>query len=376
MYNTIGVITNKPESDILRDLTKYRSINTVPFGGRYRLIDFALSNMVNSGLKTIGVIGSYKYRSLVDHLGTGQEWSLSRKKQGLSILNGGVDHYIGSNPRINLIDLYSNLDFFIKTSQKNVIISESDVVCNINFKKVLRFHEENDADITLIHGELGDLDENQQNEENELMLKVNESTKTIEEIGYDCNGECNHLFLDMLIIKKDLLLQILYGSKNSKKSLDLIPVIKNHLMRLRILGYPFTGYYHKVNSVNRYFQSSMDLLRKEVKEELFCHEDKVLTKINDNHPTRYLKAAKTKNAMVASGCILGGCVDHSIIFRQVHIKAGANVKNSVLMQRCSIGKGSVLENVILDKEVKIGDGVVLKGQKGQPIVIGKGSSIG
>jgi len=372
MYNTVGIITNKPRSNILSDLTMRRSINTVPFGGRYRLIDFALSNMVNAGIQKIGVIGSNKYRALVEHLGTGQEWSLSRKNQGLMILNSGVNFQFDKTPKINLQDFSANISYFEQVNQENILISESDLICKINYKDVIESHINSGADITFVCKKF----EEQCLDCSDVKVKVDEHSGRIIEIGDNGNCDCNHVFLDMMIIKKGLLLKIANRSDELGGPWDLIEVISKNIGGLNIKPYIFEGYYYKVNSVQKYFKCSMDLLKKEVKQELFLGEDKIYTKVDDNHPTRYLNPSYTNNSLVASGCILNGQIRNSIIFRQVETGIDSKISDSIIMNKCKIGKNAVLENVILDKEVEIGEGVVLRGKPEAPVVIRERCKIG
>ena len=372
MKNTLGVITNKPRSNILSDLTMHRSINTVPFGGRYRLIDFALSNMVNAGIKRIGVIGSNKYRSLVEHLGTGQEWSLSRKNQGLMILDSGINFQFDKIPKINLQDFTANKSYFQQVGQEHILISESDLICKINYQDVIESHIKSGADITFVCKKL----EEQCLDCSDVKVRIDKHSDKISEIGDFDNGNCNYLFLDMLIIKKELLLSIISRSDELGGPWDLIEVIGKNIDRLNVKPYIFEGYYYKVNSVEKYYKCSMDLLKEEVKQELFLGDDKIYTKVDDNHPTRYLNTSYTNNSLVASGCVLNGEIRNSIIFRQIETGIDSKISNSIIMNRCKIGKNAILENVILDKEVVIGEGVILKGNPQEPVIIRERCKIG
>ncbi|WP_105616271.1 glucose-1-phosphate adenylyltransferase subunit GlgD [Vallitalea okinawensis] len=373
MHDAIGVITNKPESNILGDLTKYRSLNTVPFGGKYKLIDFALSNMVNTGIGKIGVIGSHKYKSLVEHLGTGQEWSLSRKSKALSILNGGMSFYVNEHPRINLNDFLVNIEFFESVNKKNVVISGSDLISNISYLDAINFHKKKQADITMIYKAF---DDNCGFDEYDTLLNIDHSDQKVIEICEYPNSDSNMLFIDMLIIKKDLLMTMIKSCDCLGVNWDLIEVIKNNISQLVTYAYPYEGYFCKVNSIKKYFQCSMDLLNNDIKDDLFLNENKIYTKASDNHPTKYMDSSHTTNALVASGCMLYGDVENSIIFRKVNVGEGAFIKNCVLMEKCHVGQKVILENVILDKDVTINDGIVLKGKENAPIVIGKSCCLG
>lgn len=371
MNKTAGIITNKQRSDLLSDLTKLRSINTVPFGGKYRLIDFALSNMVNSGVNKVGVIGSAKYRALVEHLGTGQEWSLSRKNKGLMILNCQNDFQIENNPKISIKDLIANIAFFEQIDYKNIIIAESDLICKIDYTGLIEEHEKNNADVTIVCKKIG----SQELDDDDIKVEIDQNTQDVNKL-YSTNEGSKHFFLDMLIVKKDLLFDIVTGCKDMVGPWDLMKIIDKNISQLKVKAYEFNGYFYKVNSIQKYYKCSMELLEKCDEKDLFRGDNKIYTRIYDNHPTKYIKESITKDSVVASGCILKGEIHKSIIFRQVETGEGSKISNSIVMQRCKIGKNVVLDNVIIDKEVYIGDNTVLKGKKDEPIVIGERTKIG
>ena len=305
----------------------------MPFGGRYRLIDFTLSNMVNSGIQSIAIFPKFNYRSLMDHLGTGKDWGLNRKRDGLFFLpppfyceNGDSDcsfHF-----------LKYHLDYFYRSSQEYVVFSNSNNICSINFQDVLQQHLETNADITEVRSQ--------------------------------------ETPLDMYVLKKSLLLDLIH-SQDPYKHTSVWDVIKDYRYRIDIQPYEFTGYVAKIDSVASYYKHSLDLLLPNVWNELFFQSKPIYTKIKDEPPTRYKKHAEVNNSKIANGCSIGGYVENSIIFRGVQIEEGAVVKNSIVMQKGKIGKGSCIDRVIIDKDARIEDYVTLKGKTQSPIVIKKGT---
>lgn len=317
----------------LKELTMMRSVAAVPFGGRYRLIDFALSNLVNSGVQSVAIFPKYQYRSLMDHLGSGKDWDLNRKRDGLFFFpppfNSQNDHLASV-----LHYFKHHKDYFHRSTQEYAVIVQSNTVCNLDFNVVLNRHIETNADITEI-----------------------------------CqNGES----LGMYILKKTLLLELL-DSERDDSHYTLYDVINHFPQKLTCHTYEYDGYAAIINSINDYYRHSLELLQPKIMEHLFSRENPIYTKVKDEPPTRYSKDAIVRNAQIANGCIIEGHVENSIIFRGVKIAKGAVVKNSIIMQKSQIGEGAMLEHVILDKDVTIDNHVRLNGYAESPIVIPKGS---
>ncbi|MBN2286526.1 MAG: glucose-1-phosphate adenylyltransferase subunit GlgD [Tissierellales bacterium] len=372
MKHLVGIIINSPKQKDLELMVRHRSIHTVPIGGKYRLIDFSLSNIVNSGISKIGVIGSYMYRSLVDHLGSGEEWNLSSKSNDLAILHGGKNIKIGEITRINLQDFIDNEAFFTKVSSsvEDVVLCGCNIICNFDLKEAIKFHRENQADITMVHkedytGELSD---------NEAVMEVMDHKVT--KLGYsaDRRAQSHNVYADMMIIKKELLQNIIEDVKTTGE-IDLLDVITNNLENLNIFAYPIEGYFKIINSRKSYFDCSMELLHAEIQREIFHGERKIYTKTKDNHPAIYSVNSKIKNSLVASGTIINGSVENAIISREAIIEEGVKIKNSVIMQNCVIEKDTIIVNAILDKYVRVTSGKVLVGTEKEPLMIRKDSVI-
>ncbi len=372
MSNTIGMIFANCRSDVLMGLTSNRPIAAVPFGGRYRLLDFTLSNMVNYGVRTVGIITPYHYRPILDHLKSGKEWFLDRKTGGLFILPG-VDYGLKAGTSGFLIrDLIHNIDFLKKDRAEEVILSCCSLVVNLDFKDVLKFHRQKGADITFVYKE--ESFAGARRDELFLELDGNDRVESFSSWFSLEKDKKRKGFLEILIVKKELLLELLsnYDASNTK---DLLEVIAGHFEELKVFGYRFSGYVGKIGSVKDYFERSMDLLDREVQRELFMGKNKIHTKTNDNPPSLYGREAEVVNSLVASGCKIEGSAENSVLFREVKIEKGAKLKNCIIMQKCHIEADAILENVILDKFARVGAGNIIIGKKSQPIVIKKGEYI-
>lgn len=370
MKKAIGIILNNPDLS-LGELTEIRGAITLPFGGRYRLVDFALSNLVNSRIRKIGVFASNKYRSLIDHLGTGQEWSLSRKSQDLNILQGGVPAHLGrSRCAINLEDFNDNLGYFSHSASENVVICNSNLVCNLDISKILEFHEEKDADVTMVtQKHLAHME----SIEEDLGLDLDENGR-IQAFSQGNAKHLGHTYLSIMVIRTSLLLRAIQQAM-ATHSYDLIDILGRLTKNLQIYGYEYTGYIRRIHSLQSYYQASMDLLNPSVVQRLFTNERNIFTKIKDNPPTQFGPGAQVINSLVASGCDIQGTVESSILFREIDVGAGSVVKGCIVMESCNIGRDVILENVILDRQVTISDQVVLQGTPGNPVVVRKDTHI-
>ena len=367
----MGIINLNEGQEYLKELTQCRPLAAVPFGGRYRLIDFILSNMVNSGMQNVGILVQDKYRALMDHLRSGKEWDLARKRDGLFILPPGKCQSLGGNYRGNIDNFYENLDYIESSRQQYVLIAGSHIVCNLSYRKAFKFHQDMGTDITLLYKE--------HNEDEELLqygIVECQGNGLITDIAINPASPLSQkVSLEMYIMKKDLLVDLIKDCQ-ARGGLDFVKdiIIKN-IGALKIYGYAYKGYVARVDCVKSYYKHNMELLKPEKWEELFFKSGLVYTKVKDEAPVKYKESARVSNAMIANGCIIEGRVENSILFRGVTVHKGAYIKDSIVMQKCDIAENAIIENVICDKNVRITNGKWLKGETNYPLVIEKGSVI-
>lgn len=370
MNTTLGIILNtETYSRDLDDLLENRSLSTLPFCGRYRLIDFTLSNMVHSDINHVGVIGSNKYASLLDHLGTGKEWDLSRKTQDLTILAGSSSVRFKDLVKINLRDLWNNRTFLKDGDYEDVILAGSNIITTYDFKAPLRMHKTNKSDVTMIFKKVQPF---YSFENNDIFLEFNKYRVT--DIHFKDEKETDHFFTDMMIVKKDILLELLEMGERLGEW-DLMDIMRDNLDTLKVQGAPHSGYFHRVTSLKTFYESNLDLLEYNMMKDVFLTENPILTKVKDNHPTAFHDSSLVQHSIVASGCEIEGSIRHSVIFRDSVVGPGTDIQNSIIMQHATIGKNVKLNYVVFDKNVVIGDNVSLIGKKDNPIVISKGMEI-
>jgi len=367
----LGVIFAENPEAKMGELTQYRSLAAVPVGGKYRVIDFILSNMVNSGLTSVGVTTRYNYQSLMDHISTGKPWDLNRKQNGLFILppyvaRDNIDRIQGG------VDvLHGALSFLRRSQQEYALIGDCNTVCNMNFRPALEQHIKTEADITLLYN----VQEMPQCElSKQILLTMNGSPDGEGRITnihvYPTSKKSDNVYMNMFIIRRTLLIQLIedcvaHGEHTISKDI----FIKN-LARLKIFGYKYDGLVHRIDSIPTYFAFNMSLLNKENRDKLFS-DGNVYTKVKDSVAAKYGKDCSVKNSFIADGCVIEGTVVNSILSRGVHVAKGAVVSNSVIMQNADILENCELDNVIFDKEVIIRAGKKLMGQSTFPVFISK-----
>lgn len=372
MKNTTGIILAQEKCDAMRDLCGQRTVASVPFGGRYRLIDFTLSNMVNAGIQTVGVVTRNNYYSLMDHLGSGKEWDLNRKKGGLTILPPSLDFNVKRNLSDSKIEaLYGVLDYIRHCGSKHVLLSDANVVAQIDYRELYRFHVEKNAYMTAVYQK--DVFDSHRFANN-TFIQVSDDGRITDVAVNQAIQLHSDMLLGIYLIERELL-EFLICQCIAHNKLDFErDVLQGMTKDLDLYGYAHQGYVEKVDSVESYFQAHRNLLRSDVQQALFA-KGNILTKVRDEVPTYYGENSRVKNSMIADGCIIEGTVENSVIFRSVHVAKGACIRNSVIMQDCEIGENAIIEHCISDKLVTVSAGKHMIGAETYPIVIAKGNKI-
>lgn len=364
MKKMIGLINLDHEYHVFNELTYFRNSASIPFGGRYRMIDFTLSNMVNSNINEVAIFARNKYRSLLDHLGTGENWDLDRRNGGLFILppdwNDPSDRSQG-----DLRFFHNNRDYFHRSQSDYVLISGSQFVSNSDYKDAFKYHLEQEADVTLI---TTDVKKILPEHYPYFRVEANQKGQVTEITNDQSNSE---LFTGVYIINKDLLMKLVDECIAYHKDNFFVCGVKDKLADLKIQRYEHSGYSAFINSIESFYRQNMNLLEEDNYRDLFFGNNLIRTKISSNPPVKYRKGSEVKHSLLANGCVVDGRVEESILFRGVSVHPGATVKNSIIMQRCTIEEGVHLENVILDKDVHVSKGQKIIGSKEKPYVVAK-----
>lgn len=369
-----GLIFTGEANPFMRDLTLSRAVGALPFGGRYRCIDFVLSNLINTGIRNVGLIVQKNYHSLMDHLGTGKEWDLNRKRDGLFILppystkdNTGL--YRGDTDAF-----HSVMQYIRRSSQRYLILCGSHTVFNTTFDAILKQHIETGADITIMYNEDPRFFPEEQNRD--LRLILDEDGRTVKGLEWNPRNPRSDLRgCEVTVIDKDLF-EDLVEESYSRGSVDFVrDVLLQQVKNLKIMGWRYDGYVARIDSVNTYFTHSMELLNAPEAKDLYNRAHPIYTKVKDEISTKYGETASVHNVVMADGCLIDGTVENSILFRGVTVERGAVVRNSILMQGVTIRSGAALEHVILDKNVTVNAGRQLTGYDGIPLVFRKNLTV-
>lgn len=340
MKRTIGLISaNYIVEDIDQNIQE-RALAATPFGGRYRLIDFPLSNMKNSGVNSVGIIMPFNNRSLIDHVGTGKAWGFGRKTNSLFMLPGSVYGKRNNADKFLLRDIIMNFRFIDYDNADYVILCGVNKIFNMDFNDMIRQHEKEGNDITMAY-----------------------AVKDGKEIPLDC-----------AIMNRSFLIDIVTWFSNLD-FMGIQTIIEDHLGDAGVGRFLFEGQVIVIESMSDYLKENMALLDGDVALELFDPDRQICTNVQDRAPTFYAPGAKVKNSIVAAGCIIEGVVENSVIFRSSNIHKGAVVKNSVLMQHCNVEAGAQLNNFICDKRVHVMENVHIEGTPEHPYFAKKGQIV-
>ena len=371
MGNVLGLVFANMHDTTLGDMTKNRTMGSVMFGGRYRLIDFPLSNMVNSGISEVGVITKSNYQSLLDHLGSAREWDLARKKGGLYILPpfGNVESTLY---RGRIEALYGAMSFIKHSRAKYVILSDCDVVTNIDYKPIVAAHIESGADITAVaHTGVYSSDDIKTS----TVFNVDADKKvTSVLINPDISGTCT-TSLNVFVMSMDFLIETVNDAMARGNVSFERNILQEKCRELKIKIYEYDNYFSKLNSPESYFKSNMALLEPENARKLFVPKRSIYTKVSDNAPVKYDLDSKVSNSLIADGCIIEGEVENSVLFRGVKVGKGAKVKNCILMQGTVVGDNAELNYLITDKNVSICENHILTSSPQYPMYVGKRASV-
>ena len=362
MKNCLGIINLDENKRRMDELVRHRTLAAVPLAARYRIIDFVLSNMSNSGIEDIGIFTENKSRSLVEHLTNGRPWDLNRKKDGLRVFNFG-----DNEPNVDDIHNFADNIKYIENSRKDyVIISPSYMICNINYREVMKYHIKSGNDITIVYKNVDNA--------NKSFIKcetvnINEDNRVIsigENIGIEENA---NISMEMYIMKTDLFIEIIHECLKTGRYRKFKKYVENNLDKLVVGVYEFKGYLSCINSTKSYFDTNLELLNQNKYKELFHGDNPIVTKSKDEPPTQYTKNSLVTNSIIGNGSYIEGEVKNCIIGRRVIIQKGAKLENCTILDNSVIGTNVMMSNVVADKNSLIPGNRVVRGTEHNPVTI-------
>lgn len=374
-----GLIFSNIHDASIPELTKPRTMASIPFGGRYRLIDFALSNMVNSDITTVGLITHNNYQSLLDHIGTGKDWDLARRSGGIRILPPFITSATRGGDKLyttRLEALVGVKNFVENCGADHIIISDSNMICNIDFSDALDNHIANNADITVITKLVDTRELKFPLDKYIRVVDYNENGEIVDYAAYDRQVGELHINTNMMIVKRSYLLDLINEAEARGYDSFSRDVIIRNLGKHRFFAFEYDGYFNYIDSMQKYFFCNMKMLDPQKRRLVFHVKNRpVYTKVRNSAPTRYTENAKVTNSIIADGCVIDGVVENSILFRGVKVGKGTVVKNCILMQDTYTGEDVYLNCVVTDKDVTIKNGKILSGHETLPFYIGKGTTV-
>ena len=364
----LGLIFANTNEKNLPDLTAYRTTASVPFGGKYRLIDFPLSNMSNSGINNVGIVIKKNFQSLMDHVGSGSAWDLARRRSGLSILPPYGEHSFST-----IVETLFNLHGYIEHGDEEyVLISPSDCVYNMDYSKVLEFAEKKKADAVFVYVKKA---VSVLVDDFRCILEMEDGGKVNKIMATPVSNDVCDFSIGVILIKKAILMGLVRQAMSESKYNYVRDVLQPALRDYNLYGYELTGYCEIIGSVKEYYDANMKLMDRDIRYKLFDYKRPIYTKVRDDVPSKYGLESDVKGSLIAQGCVIDGMVENSIISKGVQIGKGAKVSNCIIMQDSVIGDGVTLSYTVIDKDVKVSRGSSLQGSPFYPMYIAKKSIV-
>lgn len=365
--DVLGFIFADTLNDKMPELTSSRTTASVPIGGKYRIIDFVLSNMSNSGINNIGIVATKNFLSLMDHVGSGGAYDLSKRRSQLTIL----PPYNGSSFSGYVETIYNMRGYIENSREEYILITPGNIISNFDCTELFDYHTKKNADATFIYNKTTI----PQGYDRPMTVAVDENGKINQVfLNPEKSEEPQNLIFGAVLVKKDILMHEIRAALSVNET-DIKKVIQNLVDKYNFYGFEDKGYCAAIASNNDYFKFNMDLLKKDVRDELFDPKHPIYTKVRDDAPSRYGLTSSVKNSIIAQGCVIDGEVENCIISKGVHIAEGAKISNSIIMQDTKIGCNTTLNYVIIDKDVTVKDGRSLMGYDSYPIYIAKKSVV-
>ena len=367
MKNCLGIISIGDGESNFGPLCKNRPVYMLPFGGRYRLIDFTISNMVNHGVKTVAIYTGDKIRSTMDHLGNGRPWDLNRRFNGLFLF---PPVYNGDSPKgdVEISEFYSTLEFFEQAKEETILFVHPNFLGAVNLDDAYKHFKETDADITILYkkqvdplAEYINCDKIHLDEDGEL-----------DNIGINLGTEKEfNMYIGMGFVKKKVFLNIVKKSVENGNAKYFKQAILNNKDGYKVNSFEFLGQIENIRNLKSYYDGNLALLNRDFSRELFFDRGAVFTKSKDEPSTLYTDTANVQNSIIANGCVIEGTVENSVIFRGVNVGKNSIVRNSILMQKSEVKDNAIVVNTIMDKYSSIGEGVSIAGSSALPYVVEK-----
>lgn len=361
----IGIILAGGNNNRMRELSDKRAIAAMPVAGSYRSIDFALSNMANSHVQKVAVLTQYNARSLNEHLSSSKWWDFGRKQGGLFVFTPTITKnnslwYQGTADAI-----YQNIDFLKKSHEPYAIIASGDCVYKMDYNKVLEYHIAKRADITVVCTTCRD----QKEVERFGVLRMNDDGRIVEFEEKPIVSSYNTISTGIYVVRRRLLIELIERAAQEGRHDFVNDILIRYKNLKRIYGYKTEDYWSNISDAEAYYRTNMAFLQPEIRNYFFRQEPGIKTKIDDLPPAKYNPGAEVKNSLVASGCIINGTVENSVLFKSVYVGNNCVIRNSVILNDVYIGDNTVIENCIVESRDTIRANSSYKGEDGKVRIV-------
>ncbi len=364
----VGIILAGGSSNKMKELTKKRAAAAMPMAGSYRAIDFALSNMSNSGVSKVAVLTQYNSRSLNEHLNSAKWWDFGRKQGGLYVFTPTITSDNNFWFRGTADAIYQNLDFLKKSHEPYVIITSGDAIYKMDYEEVLDYHIAKKADITVVCKELKDGEDARRFG----TVKMDQDMRILDFEEKPMVANSNIISTGIYVIRRRLLIDMIEECVEDERYDFVKDILIRYRTMKKICGYMTDMYWTNITTVDAYFQANMDFLKPDVRRDFFKEYPEIYTKISDLPPAKYNPGAVVKNSLVANGSIINGTVENSIISKKVFLGKNSVIKNSIVLNDVYIGENVYIENCIIESRDTIRANARHVGEDGIKIVIEKG----
>ncbi len=361
----IGIILAGGNNKKMKELSYKRAVAAMPIAGSYRAIDFALSNMTNSHIQKVAVLTQYNAKSLNEHLNSSKWWDFGRKQGGLFVFTPSITADNGSWYRGTADSIWQNISFLKQSHEPYVIIAAGDGVYKIDYNKVLEYHIEKKADITVVCKDMPETSDVSRFG----TVKMNEDGRIVHFEEKSFSTDSHTISTGIYIIRRRQLIEMIEKCAEEERYDFVNDVLMRYKNIKRIYGYKMDSYWNNISTVESYYKTNMDFLKPDIRNYFFKEYPDIYSKVDDLPPAKYNLGANIKNSLISSGCIINGTVENSILFKKAYIGNNCVIKNSIILNYVYIGDNTYIENCIVESRDTIRANTTYKGENGLKIVV-------
>ncbi|MBR4513591.1 MAG: glucose-1-phosphate adenylyltransferase subunit GlgD [Lachnospiraceae bacterium] len=362
----IGIILAGGNSGRMGELSAKRAVAAMPMVGSYRAIDFALSNMTNSHIQKVAVYTQYNSRSLNEHLNSSKWWDFGRKQGGLYLFTPTITATNSYWYRGTADALYQNINFLKSAHEPYVVIASGDGIYKLDYNKVLEEHIATGADITVV---VKDIQPDEDDINRFGVVKLADDNRVISFEEKPLVAETNTASIGVYVVRRRQLIELLEACAAEGRSDFVSDILVRYKNVKKIYAYKLESYWRNIGTVDSYFKTNMDFLKKDIRDYFFRQHPDVYSKVEDLPPAKYNKDAIVSNSLIASGSIINGTVEDSILFKKVYIGNNCVIKNSIILNDVHIGDNCYIENCIVESRDTLRANTVHTGDPDQIKVI-------